>query len=504
MSEDVVQQTSPDPTATATPRRWWVLLPVVLAQLMVVLDGTVVNIALPSAQSDLGFSNGDRQWIITAYALAFGSLLLLGGRLADMLGRKRVFLIGLAGFAAASAVGGAAGNFDVLVAARAVQGAAGALLAPAALAVLITTFTAARERALAFGVFSAAATSGAGVGLILGGVLTQDLSWRWTMYINVFIGAIAAVGGIVFIEHTRRHGPRPALDIAGTALASAGLFALVFGFSEAESDGWGSPMCWAMLAASGVLLVAFVAWQRRATDPLLPLGVVVDRNRGAAFSAVLLAGVGMFGVFLFVTYYLQDTLGYSPIKSGLAFLPMVAMLTAAAQLASNVLLPRFGPKVVVPFGMALSAIGLVYLTRLGVHSGYAADILPALLLVGFGVGNIITSSFQTATLGVAPQFAGVAAATVNTSQQIGGAIGVALLNTLAAAATAGYLTAHRHSLGVAARATVHGYSVADWWGAGIYAFGAVLTVLLFRRRPRRATPPQPVTAETAAEDVLGP
>jgi EmrB/QacA subfamily drug resistance transporter len=463
-------------------RRWLTLVVVGLAQLMVVLDATVVNIALPSAQIDLGFSDGDRQWIITAYSLAFGSLLLLGGRVSDLIGRKRTFLIGLVGFALASALGGAAASFELLVAARALQGVFGALLAPTALAVLTTTFTIPKERARAFGVFGAIAGAGGAVGLLLGGFLTEALDWRWNLYINVFIAAIAFVGALVFIPMISRTGPRPKLDLPGTVLVSGGLFGLVFGFSNAETDGWDSPMTWGVLAGAVVLLVGFVVWQRRATHPLLPLSIVLDRNRGAAFLSVLIAGAGMFGIFLFVTYYLQATLGYSPMQTGLSFLPMIGMLVLAAQLGTNFLVPRFGPKVLVPVGMALGGIGMIYLTFLDGSSTYAANILPPLMILGFAMGTIMPASMQTATLGVDRQFAGVASATVNTSQQVGGSIGTALLNTLAATAATDYLATHTPlTAAVGAEAAIASYSTAYLWGAAFFATGAILSALLFRR-----------------------
>ncbi|MCU1557507.1 MAG: Puromycin resistance protein pur8 [Microbacteriaceae bacterium] len=467
----------------ASSRRWWTLTTVALAQLMVVLDSTVVNIALPSAQTDLGFSNGERQWIVTAYSLAFGSLLLLGGRLSDLIGRKRTFIIGLIGFAGASALGGAASSFGMLVGARALQGAFGAMLAPTALAVLTTTFTIPKERARAFGVFGAIAGAGGAFGLLLGGFLTQDFDWRWNLYINVFIAIFAIVGAVLFVTSVERTGPRPKLDMPGTILVSGALFSLVYGFSNAETDGWGSALTWGFLTAAGVLLIAFVLWQRRATHPLLPLSIVLDRNRGAAFVSVLIAGAGMFGIFLFVTYYLQTSLHYTPIQTGLAFLPMIGLLITAAQLSTNIFVPRFGPKIMVPFGMTLAAIGMVYLTHLDLNSSYAADVLPPLMIVGFGMGSIMPASMQTATLGVDRQFAGVASAMVNTSQQVGGSIGTALLNTLAATAAADYIAGHLPpSATVAAEAAIRSYATAYWWGAGFFAFGAVLAALLFRRR----------------------
>jgi EmrB/QacA subfamily drug resistance transporter len=494
-----------DTSTPATDRRRWITLVVVgLAQLMVVLDATVVNIALPSAQADLGFSDGQRQWVITAYSLAFASLLLLGGRLSDLIGRKRTFVIGLIGFAVASALGGAAGSFELLVAARALQGMFGALLAPTALAVLTTTFTVPKERARAFGVFGAIAGAGGAVGLLLGGVLTETLDWRWNLYINVFIAAFALVGALVFIPRVTRTGPRPRLDVPGTLLVSGALFGLVFGFSNAETGGWDAPLTWGMLAGAAVLLTAFVVWQARAAHPLLPLSIVLDRNRGAAYLSVLIAGAGMFGIFLFVTYYLQLTLGYSPIQTGLSFLPMIGMLVLAAQLGTNLFVPRFGPKLMVPTGMTLGAIGMFSLTFLDASSTYAPHVLVPLMIIGFAMGTIMPASMQTATLGVDRQFAGVASAMVNTSQQVGGSIGTALLNTLAATAAADYLAAHAPvTEAVGVQAAITSYSTAYWWGAGFFAVGAVLSALLFRRRGDGLSLAQPPSApaERTAEPV---
>jgi EmrB/QacA subfamily drug resistance transporter len=479
----VIRMSSETTLAPATSRRWLTLVVVGLAQLMVVLDSTVVNIALPAAQSELGFADADRQWVITAYSLAFGSLLLLGGRIGDLVGRKRTFIIGLVGFAVASALGGAADSFGLLVAARALQGAFGALLAPTALAVLTTTFTVPRERARAFGVFGAIAGAGGAVGLLLGGWLTEQFDWRWSLYINVVIAVIAIAGALVYVVNAPRVTPRPKLDVPGTILVSAALFSIVYGFSNAESEGWESPLSWAFIAASAVLLTAFVLWQRRAEHPLLPLGILADRNRAAAYSAVLIAGAGMFGIFLFVTYYVQSTLGFSPMQTGLAFLPMIGALVLAAQLGTNLLVPRFGPKIMVPFGMTVMAIGMVLFTRTGVDSGYAADLLLPLMVLGFGMGSTMPAAMQTATLGVDRQYAGVASAMVNTSQQVGGSIGVALLNTLAATAATDYITsAAQPTPAVIAQAAIESYHTAYWWSAAFFAFGAVLTAFLFRRR----------------------
>jgi EmrB/QacA subfamily drug resistance transporter len=461
--------------------RWWVLAVIGLAQLMVVLDATIMNIALPSAQQALHFNNDGRQWVVTAYSLAFGSLLLLGGRLADLIGRKTTFIIGIVGFACASALGGAATSFPMLVTARTIQGLFGALLAPTALSLLTTTFTESKERARAFGVFGAIAGSGAAVGLTLGGVLTEYLDWRWTLYVNVVIAVFALIGVILLIP---RSAPavRPRLDVPGVLLVSAGLFGIVFGFANAETRPWSDWMVWGYLAAGAVVLTAFFFWQGRGQHPLLPLDVLADRNRGAAFSTVLIASAGMFGVFLFLTYYLQGTLGYSPVRSGLAFLPMVGALMVTAQLTTNVLAPRIGPKVVVPVGLLLAAVGMAWLTRLGLQSSYAAHVLPPLLAVGVGLGLAMPTAMSRATLGVRMSDQGVASATTNTAQQIGGAISTALLNSLANSAAATYVAAHLSDPLVRADAALHGYSTAFWWAAGFYAFGAGLTALLFRRK----------------------
>ena len=478
-------------------RRWWILATVALAQLMVVLDATIVNIALPSAQADLGFSNNDRQWVVTAYALAFGSLLLLGGRLSDLIGRRTTFLIGLVGFAGASAIGGAAQTFGWLVAARAVQGAFGAVLAPAALSVLTTTFTEPRDRSRAFGVFGGLAGAGGAIGLLLGGFLTEHFNWRWTLYINLFFAIIAVIGALTFLPVSR--GVKQRLDVLGAVLGGAGLFALVFGFSRAAPEGWDSPQTWVSLVISGILLVLFVVRQRLAGhDALLPLPVVVDRNRGASFLGILIAGAGMFGAFLFGTYFMQTQLHYSPWQTGLAFLPQIVVLAGMAQLSTNVLLPRFGPKVMVPIGLALGGLGLLYLTGIDVNSTYVSHVLPGLLIMGLGLGTAMPAAIQTATLGVRADHAGVASAVVSTSQQVGGAVGTAVLNTLATTAATAYVTTHATthppSAAVLNQAALTSYTTAFAWSGAIFLAGAIITALVYRRRV-------PV-AERASEPVV--
>lgn len=466
-------------------RRWLVLATVALAQLMVVLDATIVNIALPSAQLDLAFSDNDRQWVVTAYALTFGSLLLLGGRLSDMLGRRRMFLIGLVGFALASAIGGAAVNFPMLVGARALQGVFAAVLAPAALSVLTTTFTDPKERGRAFGVFGAIAGMGGAIGLLLGGFLTENFDWRWNLYVNVLIAIIAFVAAVVLLPRGG-HSGRQSLDVPGVLLGSVGLFALVFGFSQAEPQGWDAPVTWLSLAVSIVLLVGFVLRQRSSSNPVLPLSIVTDRDRGGAFVAILVAGSGMFGVFLFLTYYLQATLGYSPMRTGLAFLPMVVFIIVTAQIQNNILLPRLGPRIIVPTGMVLGALAMFSLTLLEVDSTYI-HVLPGLIVLGIAMGSIMPPSFQVATLGIDRRQAGAASAMVSTSQQVGGAIGTALLNTLAATAATTYIAGQAaQTPEVLAEAAIHSYSTAYTASAVIFLLGGVATVSLFRTRTDRA------------------
>jgi EmrB/QacA subfamily drug resistance transporter len=468
-------------------RRWWILAVIGIAQLMIVLDVSIVNIALPDAQKDLAFSNGDRQWIVTAYSLAFGSLLLFFGRLTDLIGQRRTFLIGLTLFAIASAMGGAAPNFAVLVTARALQGAAGALLAPAALSLLTTTFTDARERATAFAVFGGIAGSGAAIGLLVGGLLTEYFNWRWTLFVNLIFVVFAFIGTISLI-HSRASQHRPRLDLPGTIIVSAGLFGLVYGFSNAESHGWHAPLTWGFLLGGVVLLVLFTWWQTRASHPLLPLRVLLDRDRGGSFLAVFIVGAGMFGVFLFLTYYLQATLGYSPVKTGLAFLPMVGVLMVAATLATTQLLPRFGARWLAGPGMLIAAVGMAWLTGIAPDSSFASDILGPLLLVGAGIGLVMAPAMNTATSGVDAEDAGVASATVNTMQQIGGSIGTALLNTLAASAAISYAAAHKTEPNVQILAQIHSYTTAFWWSAAIFAVGGLICGALLRPGAKAADP----------------
>ena len=448
-----------------------------LAQLMVALDATVMNIALPSVQGALAFSDAHRQWVITAYTLPFAGLLLLGGRVADTIGRKPAFLIGLAGFAAASALAGASPTLVVLVAARALQGVFAALLAPAALSLLAVTFTEPRERAKAFAVYGAIAGSGAAVGLVLGGAITQSASWRWCLYINVAIACAAFAGGLFTLDHASPT-TRQRLDVAGVLLVTTGLFAIVLGCGNAVTYGWGSGPVLAPLAIGLLLLATFAAHQSRRPAPLLPLSLVYDRNRSVACVSAALAIVGMFGIFLLLTYYFQVVLGYSPLKAGLAFLPMTAGSMLASTTLAARLLPHVQPRTVLAPGVLVAALGIAILTRLEPGSRYFPHIVPAEILIGLGIGCAMITAFNVGTQGVDPRQAGVASALLNASQQVGASIGTALLNTVAASATATYTLIHAAARTVPSSALVHGYVVAAQCASLILALAAVLTVLM--------------------------
>jgi EmrB/QacA subfamily drug resistance transporter len=465
---------------TDSGRRWWILGVLALAQMMVVLDSTIVNIALPSAQNALHFSNADRQWIVTGYSLSFGSLLLLGGRIGDVLGRKRVLVTGLVGFALASALGGAATNFAVLVTARTIQGAFGALLAPSVLALLTTTFVDPAERGKAFGIYGAVAGAGGALGLLLGGLLTSYASWRWTLFVNIGFATVTTIGAAVWLANDKGADHDP-LDIPGALLEAAGLFALVFGCAHAETTAWSAPLTIGSLATGAVLLALFGFVETRARYPLLPPRVVLNRTRGGSLVVMLFASVGIFGVFLFLTYYLQATLGFSPVRTGLAFLPLIASLSVVAQISNLRLLPRFGPKGIVPIGMLIAAGACFGLRSITVDSSYVGHVLPYLMLLGIGSGLSVAPAFSTGTLGLAPQDAGVGSATLNTAQQVGGSIGTALLNTIVASAAASYAARHALSVTTIRAAAVHGETRAFLWSGIVYIVGAGLAGVVLPR-----------------------
>ncbi|MCL8023861.1 MFS transporter [Nocardioides bruguierae] len=472
-------EAAPPAAAPGADRRWLILAVLGLAQLVVVLDATIVNIALPDAQTDLGFDDAARQWIVTGYSLAFGSLLLLGGRLTGILGRRNTLMIGAIGFALASAVGGAAPSFEVLVAARVAQGVFGALLAPSVLSLMTVTFAGSKDRDKAFAVFGSIAGGGGGIGLLLGGALTSWVSWRWCMYVNLVMVAIVVVGALVFIPKQPRDPGGNHLDLRGAVLSVLGVFALVLGFAQSETDGWASVTSWGSLAAGVVLLGLFVWAENRSDHPLLPMRVLLDRTRAASYLTVLIAAVSMFGVFLFLTYYLQSSLGYSAIRSGVAFLPMIGSILVTAPVIGSMLRPRVGPRPLVPTGAVIAAIGMLWLSRIGVDTSYATHVLPGLILFGVGMGFVFSNAMSSATDNVRREDAGVASAVVNTSQQVGGSIGTSLLSSVAASAATAYAADHAGAADVAAAAAVHSYGVAFLWSAGFFLVAAVIAAVLY-------------------------
>ena len=485
---------SPDSSPTARsgvtepdPKRWLALAVIGATQLMVVLDASIVNIALPSAQADLGISDADRQWVITAYTLAFGGLLLLGGRIADYVGRKRILIIGLLGFAGASALGGIASTAELLFAARALQGVFAALLAPAALALITVNFTEPRERAKAFGVFGAISGGGAAIGLILGGVLTEYASWRWCLGVNVPIAIVVALAALPVVKESKATGTTK-YDIPGAVLVTAGLVSLVYGFTEAAKPevGWTAATTLGFLGASAVLLVAFVLWEQRSAHPLLPLRIALERNRGGSYIVFGLVGAALFAMFLFLTYYFQTVLGYSALRSGFAFLPFSGGIIVGAGIISQ-LLPRIGPKPLILAGLSSAILGMLWLTQIDLDSSYASHVLPAQILISVGMAGVFVPASSTALIGIDPRDAGVGSALLNTTQQVGGSLGTALLNTVYASAVTGYLAANLDPTNPADRivqleSLLHGYQVAYVWGAAMLVGALIAAALLINAK----------------------
>lgn len=494
--------TGPDPApasdqSTPDPKRWLALGIIAIAQLMVVLDASIVNIALPSAQADLGITDANRQWVITAYTLAFGGLLLLGGRIADYVGRKRTFIIGLLGFAGASALGGIASNQELLFAARALQGAFGALLAPAALALITVTFTESKERARAFGVFGAISGGGAAIGLILGGVLTEYASWRWCLGVNVPIAIATALAAVPVVKESKARG-NTSYDIPGAVLVTLGLVSLVYGFTKAAEPeiGWTAGSTVFYLSAAVVLLVAFVVWESRIANPLLPLRIALERNRGGSYLVFLLVGAGLFAMFLFLTYYFQLNLGYSALKSGFAFLPFSAGIIVSAGVVSQ-LLPKVGPKPLMVGGLVMAVAGMLWLTQIDAGASYVTHVLPSELLLSVGLAGVFIPASSTALYGVSSSDAGVASALLNTTQQIGGSLGTALLNTLYTSAVAAYLADNVRQPSDVQRlqgdAFLEGYQVAYFWAAMLLVAALVVAVALINAK-KDDVPAEPALA----------
>ncbi|MGV9820380.1 MFS transporter [Nocardia xishanensis] len=462
--------------------RWLALGVIGLAQLMVVLDATIVTIALPFAQRDLGISEGDKQWALTAYTLIFGGLLLLGGRLADYLGRRRIFLVGLIGFAGASALAGLAQNGVQFFAGRGLQGAFAALLAPAALALVSVTFTEAKERARAFAVFAGISAGGAAIGLIAGGALTEYASWRWTLLVNTPIAIVALVGALAFVIKDVPVARTGGYDVPGAVTVTAGLIAIVYGFSRAAEHGWTSGGTLGLLAAGLALLIAFVAIERRSSNPLLPLRIPGETNRGGALLAALLIPIAMFAMFLFLSFYFQVTLGYSPLKAGVAFLPFPAGIAISAGVTSA-LLPKVGPRPLMVAGAAMGVLGLLWLAQLSYGDSYAAGVLPAQLLIALGMGPLFVGMQAVALHRVDEADAGVASALLNAAQQVGGAVGTALLTTISVQAAKDYFADNPTVGDLAARAAIHSYDVAFYVGAGFFLAAIPVIALMIKAGP---------------------
>jgi EmrB/QacA subfamily drug resistance transporter len=462
---------------TGRDRRWFGLAVIAVAQLMTALDATIVNIALPSAQRSLGFGDGARQWVVTAYTLCFAGLLLLGGRIADVLGRRRAFQIGLAGFASASLIAGLAPDLPMLIVGRALQGAFAALIAPSALSLLAVTFPGPAERAKAFGIFGAVASSGAAAGLLLGGVLTEYLDWRWCLFVNVAVaGVVLAAARLVLPDPPRGAGAR--IDLGSAALATSGLAAVVYGCSRAASRGWSSAVVTTSLVVGVAALFAFAVRQRTMATPLLPLRIVTERNRAGAYLAAASAVIGSFGMFLLLTYHLQVVLHYSPVRAGLAVLPLTLANSVSGYQLGSRLLPRVAPRVLMAGGLVTAAAGLAVLTRLDPHSAYATSILPAEILMGSGMGALFPPAFSLAIRGVTQRDAGVASAVIGAATQVGSSVGTAVLNTIAVSSTAAYLATHARSPQRKVAALVHGYAEATAWSAALLTAMAILVFVL--------------------------
>jgi EmrB/QacA subfamily drug resistance transporter len=453
---------------------WIVLVLVCLAQFMVVLDATIVNVALPSVQKDLHLSEGSLQWIVNAYTLVFGGFLLLGGRAGDLLGRKRLFLIGLVIFTGASLLDGLASSEAMLVGARALQGLGAALISPAALSIISTTFEEGAKRARALAVWAAIAIGGSAVGLILGGVLTQYFSWPWIFFVNVPVGIAAFLLSLRLLPESRDIQAHRSYDLAGAATVTGGLMALVYAIVNAESAGWGSARTLGFFAAAASLLSAFAVIERRAQAPLVRLSIFRIRSLLTANVAMFLAMSGMFAMFFFNTLYLQRVLGYGPLTAGLAFLPFTAGIMVSASLASQ-LAPRVGVRAIAAVGFLLTAGGLVLLAQLPVQGSYVLDVLPALLLSALGMGAVFMPLTLTATTGLADEDQGLASGLFNTSQQVGGALGLAVLSTLATSRT-------NAAGGSPAHALVVGFHWAFAAGALAILAALVVMVALLRKR----------------------
>jgi EmrB/QacA subfamily drug resistance transporter len=489
-SEAIMSAPTLDAPQTAwAPRRreatspWLVLVLVGLAQFMVILDATVVNVALPSIQRALHFSTSDLQWVVNGYTLAFGGFLLLGGRAADLFGRRRLFLIGVAVFSAASLLNGLAGSAAVLVAGRALQGLGGALVAPASLSIITTTFAEGSERTRALGVWSAIAVGGGAIGLLLGGVLTQLASWQWVFFVNVPVGAAAFALSLRFGPESRAARITRGIDIGGAVAITAGLLVLVYAIVNAQSAGWVSAQTVGLGSLAVMLIATFVLIESRHRSPLIRLSLLRKPSLAGADLVMLLVAAGMFAMFFFASLYVQNVLGYSPLRAGLAFLPVTACIIIGAGLSQQ-LIKRAGVRVVAGIGMALAATGLVVLSRIPVDGTYVANLLPGLLTMALGMGLTFVPITLIATTNVDAEDAGLASGLLNTAQMVGGALGLAILATLAADRTASALAGLGHVplLSDRASALVSGFQLAFLVAAFLIGAGVLVLAALVRRR----------------------
>jgi EmrB/QacA subfamily drug resistance transporter len=477
---------------TSERRKWLALGLLAVVQFMVVLDIAIVNVALPSIKVDLGFSQQDLQWVISAYALFFGGFLLLGGRAADLLGRRRLFLVGLVVFTVASLFAGLAWSEGSLIVARSVQGLGAAIVTPAALSILTTTFTEGRERNIALGVWGAVGGFGAAAGVLLGGILTSALSWEWIFFLNVPVGVAAFALAPLLLNESRDASVR-SFDAIGAVLVTGGLSALVYAITQAGSNGWGSTKTIGFFVASAVLLAAFIGWEQRHPEPLMRFGLLRTKTVAGANVAGFIMGTAIFSMFLMLTLYMQQVLGYSAMKTGVGYLAVAGTAIVTSTIAAQ-LVTRLGVKPVLVIGMSALTGGLVYFTQVSVHGTYLGDLLPGFLLVAVGIGFAFVPISIAALAGVQPAEAGLASGLINTSQQIGGALGIAILSTIATTRTSDKLAA-----GTALHpALVDGFTLAFLVGVGIAAVGILAGLLLIRREELQQVP-QEVKPEPALE-----
>ena len=477
-------------------RRWWALAVLVMAQFVTILDAAIVNVALPSIQADLGFSQEDLQWVVTAYTILFGGALLLGGRLADLGGRRRLFITGTAVFTAASLFNGLAWNDTALIVGRAIQGLGAALLVPAALSMLVTIFPEGRERNRALGIWAAATAGGGSFGLLLGGVLTDALSWEWIFFINIPIGALVIALTPVFLPESRADSAERRLDVAGAASITGGLMLLVYALTRAAETSWTTTETIVLLVAAVGLIVAFVWIEARAAAPLLPLRIFRLRSLTASNLSGVFSGVS-FVVFFLGSLYAQQVLGYSAIETGAAFLAASLSIVVGAGIAQS-LIGRVGVRPVVPSGFALATVGLVLLAQAPVDGDYFADLFPAFVIFGLGMSFAFVGQQIGAQLGVGPADAGIASGLINTSQQVGGAVAVAIGTTIAATATESYVEGTPGTSALSGAALTHGYEVAYYVLAAVTALAAVVTVLMLESNAPRGE------ATPSAEEVFEP